>query len=193
MISACGPMVVSSSQVHSVGRFTFGFISAYLTVSRFRCTLSTDTEPVVSDQRSRRSASDSENELLSYASSMISTLRLQRDGERFAHKQTREQADSRIAILEGQLASREAELEAYAAHTDICIRRSHEPTPFRGDSSRKPMTNPEIIRSPQIDSTLSNAPDVQLEGLEGPVRPLLSLASSAFSKEITLTAHFRSF
>jgi hypothetical protein len=53
----------------------------------------------------------SEDHFLSYASSILASLRLERDNERKAHARTRDLAEKRILGLEAQLSRREVELE----------------------------------------------------------------------------------
>jgi hypothetical protein len=53
---------------------------------------------------------DSDVNELAYTTSLISALKRERDNEIAAHQRTKRAADSRVAILEAQLAIREAEL-----------------------------------------------------------------------------------
>ncbi|KAJ3570605.1 hypothetical protein NP233_g4294 [Leucocoprinus birnbaumii] len=61
-----------------------------------------------------------EEDQLAYAGAIIERLRRERDNERVAHSLTRDALQSRVDILEAQLARREAELEFYATHTS-CV------------------------------------------------------------------------
>jgi len=53
----------------------------------------------------------SEGYVLSYAPSILASLRLERDNERKAHARTRDLAEKRVLALEIQLSRREIELE----------------------------------------------------------------------------------
>ncbi|KAF5361781.1 hypothetical protein D9756_002832 [Leucocoprinus leucothites] len=63
------------------------------------------------------SPSLNEEDQLAYAGAIIDRLRRERDDERVAHGLTRDALQSRVDILEAQLARRDAELEMYATHT----------------------------------------------------------------------------
>jgi len=75
-------------------------------------------EPFTGHPTNNTSEHGSDDEIRSYATAMISSLRAERDLERKAHEQTRQQADYRIIQLEAQLARRDAELAACIAHAD---------------------------------------------------------------------------
>jgi hypothetical protein len=97
---------------------------------------------------------------MSYASAMIAALRLERDAERTSHNRTRQQADSRIANLEAQLAIREAELEACVVHTGITIQKANAPQSFPPQTVRTRygaafLAEEKIIRDLELDSARS--------------------------------------
>ncbi|KAF8958673.1 hypothetical protein BDZ97DRAFT_1761909 [Flammula alnicola] len=85
--------------------------------SQIRLSSLPDSIPIVQSRRGNPS-DDDEEDLISYASSIIESLRRERDNERRAHAQTRESAEARILALEAKLSRREAELEACVAHAD---------------------------------------------------------------------------
>ncbi len=92
-----------------------------------------------------------EEEHFLYVSSMIESLRKERDRERRAHIQTRELANARIVTLEAMLSRRDAELEACVGSVDH--RLSLEDSLLRPTSSVKdrlvfhhePMSQEEVI------------------------------------------------
>jgi hypothetical protein len=71
-------------------------------------------------QTSRRQGEN--DDFMPYASAMITSLKTERDIERNAHRQMHQKSESRIAMLEAKLASREAELEACVAYSDASFR-----------------------------------------------------------------------
>ncbi|EPQ56773.1 hypothetical protein GLOTRDRAFT_121105 [Gloeophyllum trabeum ATCC 11539] len=72
----------------------------------------------------------SDEDLHAYASALIASLRVERDLERKAHAITRRDAEHRVALLEAQVARRDAELEACIFHPEHMSKlqaAEHEP------------------------------------------------------------------
>jgi hypothetical protein len=82
---------------------------------------------------------DYNKDLYAYATTIISTLRSERDREREAHRKSVQDAEARIAFLEAKLARREAELEGCILHTPLCLPLPDPVTPIpdRDDSIRE--------------------------------------------------------
>jgi hypothetical protein len=93
-------------------------------------------DPILPNQDPR--AKDPDYQQLSYATNMIASLRLERDIERASHNRTRHEADCRIAALEAQVASREAELQGYLAVVDTgnTSQRLNRERPFHTSHSQ---------------------------------------------------------
>jgi hypothetical protein len=71
---------------------------------------------------------------------MISALRLQRDNERHAHARTREMANSRISLLEAQVARRDAEIATLLAGDKAALPES---------SYQRSSAAPERLKTPE--------------------------------------------
>jgi hypothetical protein len=105
------------------------------------------TEPFTRHPSSNSSEQDFNDELQTYATAIISSLRSERDFERNAHEQTRHQAECRIMELEAQLARRDAELAACITHKDGFLTESH----YQGRKSQ-PLNDHETVSSRQNDN-----------------------------------------
>ena len=114
---------------------------------------------------------DGKQDLLTYASALVSALRLERDRERAAHLQTAECSQARIGQLQAMLARREAELGQYA------------PGGLRF-SSMQPDLPDRPRRSNEVGSATFNVAITQTKALEEEIQMLAEKAS--FSSDCTL-------
>jgi len=112
-----------------------------------------------------------EEDLLSYAASVIKTLSRERDHERCAHVKTREASDARIIELEAMLSRREAELESCVSSRDHLLSmnaRTTRPTLYKTKSSA-PKVNP---MSPEEVMSILDAASTRNRMLETEVNRL---------------------
>ena len=146
------------------------------------CT-SFSSDPISPKQHSRRHAEH--DDFLPYASSLIATLKTERDLERSAHQQTRQKSESRIAVLEAQLASREAELEACVAYSDASFRSS--------DSSSSQHLSQRAIIAAAAVGTSSSASRISKVCETPDVLPRKSGSEYARPQSDTSRVHVRAF
>jgi hypothetical protein len=92
-----------------------------------------------------------------YATAMLNSLQSERDSERRSHQQTRFDAQSKISLLEAQLARREAQLEACIAHTPECF-----PLPQQSAQSQaEPIEQNEAVKV--LETTLAKNRSLEAE------------------------------
>lgn len=108
---------------------------------------------------------DSDEQLLAYATCVITSLQAERDSERQAHQRTRQQAESQILVLEAQLARREVELETCIAHTPDCFQLAEQVV-----QSTTPMSQEEVAKVLSVTSAKNRALDREVKTLSERVR-----------------------
>ena len=134
-------------------------------------------DPPLGNQAPHKGSSESDERLLLYAAAMVASLRSERDSERRAHEQTRHDAESRIALLEAQLARREAQLETcIIAHSAECIRLPQRPA----QSEVKPMQQNEATQVLELTSTVNRSLEAEVNFLAHRVRQTQFLSFVTF-------------
>ena len=138
-------------------------------------------EPFTGHPTNNTSEHGSDDEIRTYATAMISSLRAERDLERKAHEQTRQQTDYRIIELEAQLARRDAELAACITHADDLLSQSKgqedkfrrlndRETRSRSRHDNRHMTKEQAIKVMEATSARNKALELEVQGLFDRVR-----------------------
>lgn len=136
-------------------------------------------------------ANELDGQIKAYAAAMITTLRRERDLERKAHEQTRQNAEFRIIELEAQLAHRDAELEACIIHTCHSLDQ-HQIYGERENIGVESRTNPRISKEEaniimDTTSTRNKLLEQEIQGLAKRVRDISSSRSFLTSAFDTAT------
>jgi hypothetical protein len=122
-------------------------------------------------------------DITAYFPAIISTLRMERDMERQAHRLTIREADKRISYLEAKLGHHEAELEMCVMHTGDCFK-----VPESSPPGKPSMTEEEIIQVLETVSRKHAVLEAEIKALTRKVselslykHPLIYVFSQALS------------
>ncbi|KAF8160027.1 hypothetical protein B0H34DRAFT_705875 [Crassisporium funariophilum] len=106
-----------------------------------------------------------EEDLHSYASTMIEALRKERDSERIAHAQTHEWAEAKIVALEAQLSRREAELESCIARADHAVLTPQTKRSAQARVLIEPITSEQVISMLDVTAARNRMLEVEIKTL----------------------------